>query len=107
MVGDTPPFIPALIGSRARVVHIDFGHHVFTVVKVGETGGAIVVGAFDRLIVTIAEIHLIAFARDDIELVIVVRQIDGVVGVETQCYVAFATGKVDGFDVVDRVDMSS
>ena len=111
MVGDTPPFIPALIGSRARVVRIvadiDFGHHVSTVVKVGETGGAIVVDAFDRLVVTIAEVHLIAFAMYDVELVIVVRQLDDVVEVETQCYVAVATGKVDGFDVVDRVDMSS
>ena len=70
MVADTPPFIPALIGSRARVVRIvadiDFGHHVSTVVKVGETGGAIVVDAFDRLVVTIAEVHLIAFAKYDI-----------------------------------------
>ena len=108
MVGDMPHFIPPLTRSRTRVVRIvadiDFGHHISTVIKGSETGGAIVVGAFDRLVVTIAEDHLIAYARDDIELVIVVRQLDDVVEVETQCYVAVATGKVDGFDVVNRVD---
>ena len=75
MVGDTPPCIQTLIDSRARVVRIvadiDFSHHVFTVVKADDTGEAIVVGAFDRLVVTIAKVHLVAFAKYDIKLVIV------------------------------------
>mgnify|MGYP001319517782 FL=1 len=108
MVGDMPHSIPALTRSRTRVVRIvadiDFGHHISTVVKGSETGGAIVVGAFDRLVVTVAKVPLIAFAKSNIELVIVVYQLDDVVGIETQCYVSVATVKVDNFDVVDRVD---